>query len=62
MIPEIKLFVLILSSLFCLNQIIRFVINLFLDDPKPIKIGLFEKVLFYFSLSYVLSAIILAIT
>jgi len=62
MIEEIKLFVLMLSSLFCFNQIARFVFNLFLTEPRVIKLSVGEKVLLYLSSAYILTTIILAIS
>jgi len=62
MIEEIRLFVLMLSALFCFNQIARFVFNLFLTEPRVIKLTVIEKVLLYLSSAYILTTIILAIS
>jgi len=61
MIEELKLFILIISSLYCFTHLGKFIINLFMEDPKPIKTTPPEKVLLYFSSAYILTTIILAI-
>jgi len=62
MIEKIELFVFVLSVLFCFKHLIGFIITLTQDDPLPIKLRITEKVVFYFSLSYIITSIILVIT
>jgi len=62
MIEEIKLFVLMLSLLFCFNQVARFIFNLFLTEPRVFKLSVVEKVLLYLSSAYILATIILTIS
>jgi len=61
MIEELKLFVLVLSGLFCFNHLVRFIITLFQENPVPIKLSVVNKVLLYFSTAYIFTSIILAI-
>jgi len=62
MIDEIRMFILMLSSLYCFNHLARFFINLFSTEPKEVKLGVVEKVLLYLSSAYILTTIILAIS
>ena len=61
MIEKLEIFVLVLSSLFCFKHLIQFIVTLTQEDPTPIKLGVIEKVLLYFSISYVITSIISAI-
>jgi len=61
MIEKIQIFVLVLSALFCLNHLGRFIITLFQEEPVPIKLGVVNKILLYLSTSYIISSIIIAI-
>lgn len=62
MIQEIKLFVFILSVVFCLQFLVKFIILLTQDNPQPMNISITEKIFLYLSLSYVVTAIITFIT
>jgi len=61
MIEEIKLFILVLSSLFCLADLLKFTLTLTQEDPTPIKLGVINKILLYFATSYIITTIIIAI-
>jgi len=61
MIEEIKIFLLVLSSLFCLGHLVRFIITLTQVEPEPIKVGVPNKIFLYLSTSYILTTIITAI-
>lgn len=58
---DIKLFFFVLSLLFLCKNIIVFAIKLFETDPEPMKLTITEKVLLYFSFSYAITSIIIAL-
>jgi len=58
MLLKIELFIFILSWLFCIKNLIQFVVALTQSDPVPIKLGIIEKVLLYCSIAYILTFII----
>jgi hypothetical protein len=59
MLEELKLFLLILSSVFVLVQIFNFIILLFEEEPKPIKINKDNQILLYLTISYIITYIII---
>jgi len=62
MIEEIKLFILVLSAIFCGSYVLRIVISIFQPDPIPIKLNVSERILIYLASTYILTSIILAIS
>lgn len=59
MINEIKIFLLILSIVYSLRFIIEFVVKLLQEEPVPMKISKANEVLLYFSLSYIITSLII---
>ena len=59
MINEIKIFLLILSIVYSLRFIIEFVVKLLQEEPVPMKISKVNEVLLYFSLSYIITSLII---
>ncbi len=59
MINEIKIFLLILSIVYSLRFIIEFVVKLLQEEPVPMKISKTNEVLLYFSLSYIITSLII---
>ena len=58
-INEIKIFLLILSIVYSLRFIIEFVVKLLQEEPVPMKISKVNEVLLYFSLSYIITSLII---
>lgn len=58
-INEIKIFLLILSIVYSLRFIIEFVVKLLQEEPVPMKISKANEVLLYFSLSYIITSLII---
>ena len=59
MINEIKIFLLILSIVYSLRFVIEFVVKLLQEEPVPMKISKANEVLLYFSLSYIITSLII---
>jgi hypothetical protein len=60
MIEEIKLFFFILSIVYTIRFPLEFLIKLFvIPDPKPLLISKEEKYLLYFTISYIITYIII---
>lgn len=58
---EIKMFLFVLSLLFICKNIIIFSLKLFEREPEQMMITTTEKILLYFSFSYVITSIILVL-
>jgi hypothetical protein len=58
MLEKVKIFVLVLSIIYCLKYLFEFIVLLRQDDPPPMNLGVVEKVLLYLSMSYIVTAII----
>jgi hypothetical protein len=61
MIFELKLYLFILSLLFLFRIIVSFLIEFFSENPKVLSLNVYEKILFYFSFSYIITFIIILI-
>ena len=59
MINEIKIFLLILSIIYTLRFIVEFVVKLLQEEPVPMKISKVNEVLLYFSLTYIITSLII---
>ena len=59
MLEELKLFLLVLSSVFVLVQLFNFIILLFDENPKPLKINKDNQILLYLTISYIITYIII---
>jgi len=59
MINELKLFLLILSSIFTLRFVFEFVFKLFQENPEQIKINKTEKVLLHVATAYIITYILI---
>ena len=59
MLEEFKLFLLVLSSVFVLVQLFNFIILLFDENPKPLKINKDNQILLYLTISYIITYIII---
>jgi hypothetical protein len=62
MIQKIELFVLVLSIIFCLQFLVKFVLLLTQDNPEPMNTSTLEKIFLYLTSSYIVTAIITFIT
>jgi len=58
MIQKIEIFVLVLSVLYWIMFLFRFFTVIKEDNPEPMALGTFEKVLLYLSSSYIITGII----
>lgn len=59
MINNIDLFLLVLSVVFILRFVLEFVIKLFITDAEPLSINKYERVILYFTISYIITYIII---
>lgn len=59
MMLEIKLFLLVLSSLFLLKTLIEFGVKLTQENPEPMTFSNVEKTLQLISLSYIITYILI---
>lgn len=59
MINNIELYILILSIVFIMRFVVEFIIKLFVSDAKPLSVNTYEKVIFYFAISYIITYILI---
>lgn len=59
MIQEISLYFFILSLLFFSRILFQFTIKLFQENPTPLELSKNENILIYFSLSYIITFILI---
>lgn len=59
MISKVELFLFVLSIVFVLRFILEFVIKLFITDAEPLSLNKYEKVSLYFSVSYIITYILI---
>lgn len=59
MIEELKIFLLVISSLFVITNLFNFIIKLFDEEPKPLKIDKYNQILLYLTISYIITFIII---
>lgn len=59
--PEVKLFLIVLSLIYLIKNITVFSIKLFETNPEPMKLNKIEVILLYLSFSYVITNLILII-
>ena len=62
MIEQIKLFLLVLSVLYCFGHLLGVIISLFQAEPTQIKVNVIEKVLLYLASTYVITSAIILLT
>jgi len=58
MLSQITLFIFILTLIYSLKFLLGLIIGLFQTSPKPIKIGVIEKICLYLSIAYIITYII----
>lgn len=58
MIQKIELFVFVLSIIFCLQFLLKFILILRQDNPEPMNTSTLEKIFLYLASSYIVTAII----
>ena len=56
---EIKLFLFVLSIIYSLRIAVEFVVKLTQDNPEPMKISKVEQTLLLFSISFVITHILI---
>lgn len=56
---ELKVFLFVLSILFLLKNVVVFILKFFQEEPEEMKFNIFEKIMIYISLSYIITYIIL---
>jgi hypothetical protein len=59
MMEEIKLFLFVLSIIYSLRIAVEFVVKLTQDNPEPMKISKVEQTLLLFSISFVITHILI---
>jgi hypothetical protein len=59
MINEIKLFLFVLSIIYTLRFIVEFGIKFTQENPDPLEVSSGEKIFLYFSLSYIITYILI---
>jgi hypothetical protein len=52
---QIKVFLFVLSIIYSLRFLIEFGIKFFQEEPTPMKINEIEKIILYFSSSYIIT-------
>lgn len=55
---QIKQFILVLSVLYLIPFIVKLVVRLKEENPKPIKIGTPDKVFLYLTIAYIITYIL----
>lgn len=58
MLNNISLFLFIISLIFILKKISDFLINLFKPDPQIMILSIYEKIIIYITLSYLITYIL----
>lgn len=56
---EANVFLVVLSLIYLIKLFSTFIMKLFETDPEPMMLTIYEKILFYISLSYVITNVIL---
>ena len=56
---EANIFLVVLSLIYLIKLFTSFIFKLFESDPEPMILTIYEKVLVYLSLSYVITNVIL---
>ena len=56
---EINIFVLVLCCVYLIKNCASILMGAFSDEPEPIKFTVIDKIFLYFSISYIITYIIL---